>query len=120
MARQLDRDHSLVANLRQNPQALVEVQLALSLLWRVVDPAAAVHSGPHGLGTRAEEVLERALHHLLARIDLLELLRERDALLARMPDAGRTLLGAVGLEVLDVGVLDVEVRVGPELIRLLA
>lgn len=100
----------------------VEVQLVLSVLWRVVDASAAVeagHAGPHGLGHGAEQVVERAMHHLVARVDLVELLRDRELLLAQMPDAGRALLGAVGVEVLDVDLLDAEVRVGPELIRLL-
>lgn len=97
----------------------VELQLVLSVLWRVVEPAVAVHVIPPGGRTNAAELVERAVHHLVARVDLVDLLRDRDCLLAKLTDAGRSLLTAAGVEVLDADLLDAEVRVGPELIRLL-
>jgi regulator of protease activity HflC (stomatin/prohibitin superfamily) len=97
----------------------VEVRLVVSVLWCVVDPTLAVQAAPD---TRAatEDAVERALHHLVANVDLANRLRDRESTLARLPATALPLLSSFGVELIDVDLLDAEVRVGPELLQLLA
>jgi regulator of protease activity HflC (stomatin/prohibitin superfamily) len=97
----------------------VEVRLAINVLWRVVDPTLTVQSSPPARCVTADAV-ERALHHLIAKIDLVTLLRDREPMLTEITDATRPRLVPIGVELVDVNLLDAEVRVGSELLRLLA
>jgi regulator of protease activity HflC (stomatin/prohibitin superfamily) len=97
----------------------VEVRLVVSLLWCVADPKVAVQAVPDARAATAEAV-ERALHHLVANVDLAHLLRDREAVLSRLPVSALPLVSPLGVELVDVDLLDAEVRVGPELLRLLA
>ncbi len=97
----------------------VEVRLVVSLLWCVADPTRAVHAVPDARGATAAAA-ERALHHLVANVDLANLLRHREVVLSGLPVIALPLVRPIGVELVDVDLLDVEVRVGPELLRLLA
>lgn len=97
----------------------VEVRLVLSVFWRVADPVRAVRGEPE-TRTATADAVERALRHLVATVDLASLLRDREPMLARLAVRTGPLLGPVGVELVDVDLLDTEVRVGPELLRLLA
>jgi len=97
----------------------VEIRLVLSVLWRVTDPATAVHAAPDASAVVAD-VVERGLHHMVAELDLAILLRERESFIGRLPVAAFPIVSSFGAEVVDVDLLDAEVRVGPELLRLLA
>jgi regulator of protease activity HflC (stomatin/prohibitin superfamily) len=96
----------------------VEVRLVVSVLWCVVDPTLAVQAGPD-VRAATEDAVERALHHLVANVDLANLLRDRESI-AGLPATALPLLSSFGVELIDVDLLDAEVRVGPELLQLLA
>lgn len=97
----------------------VELRLVVSVLWCVADPTRAVNAVPDARAATAAAV-ERALHHLVANVDLANLLRNREMVLSRLPVIALPLVGPFGVELVDVDLLDAEVRVGPELLRLLA
>lgn len=97
----------------------VELRLVVSVLWCVTDPAVVAQAVPDAR-TAVADVVERGLHHLVANVDLADLLREREAFLARLPVTALPLVISLGVELVDVDLLDAEVRVGPELLRLLA
>ena len=97
----------------------VEVRLVVSVSWRVSHPALVVHAVPDARAATAAAV-ERALHHLVANVDLPQLLRDREVVLSRLPVIALPLVGPFGIELVDVDLLGAEVRVGPELLRLLA
>jgi regulator of protease activity HflC (stomatin/prohibitin superfamily) len=97
----------------------VEVRLVLSLSWVVDDPVAAAQATPDVRLATADGV-ERAAHHLFASIDLTAILRDREAVLSQLPVIALPLLTPLGARLVDVDVLDAQLRVGPELIRLLA
>jgi len=97
----------------------VEVRLVVSVLWCVADPTRAVRAVPDARAATAAAV-ERALHHLVANVDLAHLLRDREAVISRLPVSALPLVAPWGVELVDVDLLDAEVRVGPELLRLLA
>jgi regulator of protease activity HflC (stomatin/prohibitin superfamily) len=97
----------------------VEVRLVISVLWRVADFTLAAQAKPD-LWSATADAVDRALHHLVASVDLAALLRERETVLARLPAADLPLVARLGVELIDVDLLDAEVRVGPELLRLLA
>lgn len=97
----------------------VEVRLTVSVLWRVVDPTLVVRTVPDAR-TVVEAAVERGLHHLVATVDLAHLLREREVVLARLPATTQLLVAPLGVELVDVDLLGAEVRVGPELLGLLA
>jgi regulator of protease activity HflC (stomatin/prohibitin superfamily) len=96
-----------------------EVRLVVNVLWCVVDPTLAVHAVPDASGATADAV-ERALHHLVANLDLANLLRDRELFLTQLPVTALPLLTPLGVEVLDVDLLDAQVRVCPALLQLLA
>ena len=97
----------------------VEVRLVVSVWWCVADPRLAVTAVPD-TRTATAAALERALHHLVASVDLGDLLRNREVVLSRVPVIALPLLGTLGVGLVDLDLLDAEVRVGPELLRLLA
>jgi regulator of protease activity HflC (stomatin/prohibitin superfamily) len=97
----------------------VEVRLVASALWEVTDPEAAAAATPDARAAVADAI-DRALHHVVGRVDLAELLRDREAVLSWLPEATRPLMRRAGAELLDLDLLEVEVRVGPSLLRLLA
>lgn len=97
----------------------VEIRLVLSVLWSVADPALAAQAVPDAR-TAVADVVERGLHHLVANVDLANLLRDREAFLGRLPVTVLPLVSPLGAKLVDVDLLEAEVRVGPELLRLLA
>jgi regulator of protease activity HflC (stomatin/prohibitin superfamily) len=97
----------------------VEVRLVVSVLWCVVDPTLAVQAPPDARAA-TEDAVERALQDLVANVDLANLLRDRNSTLARLPATALPLLSSFGVELIDVDLRDAEVRVGPELLQLLA
>jgi regulator of protease activity HflC (stomatin/prohibitin superfamily) len=97
----------------------VEVRLVVSVLWGVADPTRAVRAVPDVRSATATAV-ERALHHLVANVDLAYLLRDREQILSQLPVTALPFVTPLGVELADVDLLDAEVRVGPELLRLLA
>ncbi len=97
----------------------VEVRVVVSVLWCVADPTRAVRAVPDARPATAAAV-ERALHHLVANVDLAQLLLYREVVLSRLPVIALPFVGPFGVELVDVDLLDAEVRVGPELLRLLA
>ena len=97
----------------------VEVRLVVSVLWEVTHPETAAAVVPDAR-TAATEAIERSLHHAVARVELSELLRDREAVLDRLAEDSGPMLRRAGAALLDIDLLDVEVRVGPELLRLLA
>jgi regulator of protease activity HflC (stomatin/prohibitin superfamily) len=96
----------------------VEVRLVLSLSWGVADPVAAAQAKPDVRLATADGV-ERAAHRLLASVDLSSLLRDREEVLSRLPVTALPLLAPLGVALVDVDLLDAQLRVGPELLRLL-
>jgi regulator of protease activity HflC (stomatin/prohibitin superfamily) len=96
-----------------------ELRLVVSVLWCVADPTLAVHAVPDARAATADAI-ERALHHLVANVDLANLLRDRGLFLAQLPVTALPLVNGLGAELLDVDLLDAQVRVCPELLRLLA
>jgi len=97
----------------------VEVRLTVSVLWRVAHPTLTLQAAPDARVATTEAV-ERALRHLIAHVDLANLLRNRETVLSRLPVTALPLVGPLGVELVDVDLLHAEVRVGPELLRLLA
>jgi regulator of protease activity HflC (stomatin/prohibitin superfamily) len=97
----------------------VEVRLVVSVLWCVVDLTLAVQAVPDARAA-TEDAVERALHHLVANVDLANLLRDRESALARLPATALPFLSSFGVELIDVDLCDAEVWVGPELLQLLA
>jgi regulator of protease activity HflC (stomatin/prohibitin superfamily) len=97
----------------------VEVRLVLSLSWAVTDPTAAAQAEPD-VRLATEAGVERAAHHLLASVALSTLLRDRENVLSRLPVIALPQLVPLGVELVDVDLLDAQLRVGPELLRLLA
>lgn len=95
-----------------------EIRLTVSVLWSVVDPSLAACAVPDPRSAAADAV-ERTIHHLVADVDLVNLLRDREALLSRLPDRALPLVRPWGVGLVDVTLLDAEVRAGPELLRLL-
>lgn len=96
----------------------VDVRLVVSVLWRVRQPSLVLQAVPDATALTAATV-ERVLHQLVANVDLATLLRDRGSLLTRLPVTASPLVSHCGVEIVDVDLLDVEVRVGPELLRLL-
>ena len=97
----------------------VEVRLVVSVRWCGVDSTLAVQAVPDARAA-TEDSVERALHHLVANVDLANLLRDRESTLARLPATAPPLLSSVGVELIDVDLRDTEVPVRPELLQLLA
>lgn len=96
----------------------VELRLVMSVLWQVTDPDLAARAG-RDITYTTIDVIERVLHHLVANVDLGDLLRNRDELLSRLPVTARPMTASIGVDLIDVDLVCAEVRVGPELLRLL-
>jgi regulator of protease activity HflC (stomatin/prohibitin superfamily) len=90
----------------------VEVRLVVSVLGCVVDPTLAVQAAPD-VRAATEDAVERALHDLVANVDLANRLRDRESTLARLPATALPLLSSFGVELIDVDLLDAEVRSAP-------
>jgi regulator of protease activity HflC (stomatin/prohibitin superfamily) len=95
-----------------------EVRLAASVLWQVHDPQSSIGASPD-IGTATESAVERWLRHVVASQDLATLLHGRQALPRDALEELQPLTTLVGVTVLDIDLLDVELRAGPELLRLL-
>lgn len=96
----------------------VEVRMAANVLWEVADPMAVARLRDEPDAYVAESV-ERTLHHMVAERDLGSLLHARHDVVAGLPGAADPLLRPLGMRLVDVDLLDLEVRVGAELLRLL-
>jgi regulator of protease activity HflC (stomatin/prohibitin superfamily) len=97
----------------------LEVRLVLSVLWCVADPTLVVHAAPEARAATADAV-ERALHLLVANVDLADLVRDSESILSRLPVIALPLVLPLGVELVDVELLDAQVQICPELFRLLA
>lgn len=95
-----------------------EVRVVASLLWRVVAPDRAAAVG-RDLAWVTAETVERELRRLLGNVDLACVLREREAVAARLSVTTLPLLGPLGVELVDTDLVDVALRGGPELANLL-
>ncbi len=95
-----------------------EVHAVGSVLWEVVDIPRTLNALPDP-ATVVAEAVERALHHLVGGSELAGLLRDRHDAVAGLPRALDSALESVGVRVVDVDLLDLDVRVGRELLRLL-
>lgn len=96
----------------------VTVRLHATLQWRTAAPGRAVAATPDA-ATATVDALDRALHHLVAGQDLSDLLRDREPLIRGLTTDLNAVTDHWGVEVLDVDLLDIEVRAGPELLRLM-
>lgn len=97
----------------------IDIHLTLSVLWQVRDPARAVGAGSGTQGAVADAV-ERRIHGLVGRTPLANLVSDPQTFLIEAAASTNELLGPVGMEVLDIDVVDTDIRVSPELLRLLA
>lgn len=96
----------------------VQTRVSITACWRVVDVPRAV-AAKAGAESATVEALERSLRRGVAHTTLADLLRDRQRIEAAVRDDADA-FERVGTEILDVDVLDVEVRAGGELLRLLA
>ncbi len=96
----------------------VDVRLTLSLLWRVTEPGQAVLASPDP-ATATADAAERSLHHLVAATDLAALLDGLPTLVEELLPRVNGLSEAWGVHLLDVEVFDAELRLGPQLRRLM-
>ncbi len=96
-----------------------EVRVVLSVLWQVTEPTAASGAEP-GAGSVTALVVERAVRREAAHADLGRLLRDQAALVRLTPEDETLLHEHAGVRVLDIAIVDTEVRASPELLRLLA
>jgi regulator of protease activity HflC (stomatin/prohibitin superfamily) len=96
----------------------VDVRITASLMWQVVDPARALSASPDP-ATATMDVVEHAVQAGVGEVDLRDLLADREAAMERVLPRADDATRQFGATVLDVGILDAEVRVGPELLRLL-
>lgn len=96
----------------------VEVRLVVNVLWCIADPVLAVQARPD-VRTATADAVDRALRQLVATVDLVALLRQRESFLERLPVTALPLVGPIGVGVVDVDLVDVELRVGPQLLRML-
>ena len=69
--------------------------------------------------TATSDAVERTLHHLIAETDLVDLLAHREDVLTRAVAVAPPLLAPLGVELTDIDLIDTEVRVGAQLLRLL-
>jgi regulator of protease activity HflC (stomatin/prohibitin superfamily) len=121
-------DRVAVVALRPPPMAPVvasgttadgaEVRVVVCVSWEVVEARRTLGAAPD-TATVIEEAVVRALHHLVAGAGLADLLRDRHHQVGSLPRVLAPVLAAVGVRVADVDLLDLEVRVGAELLRLL-
>lgn len=95
----------------------VQLTIMVSVLWRVTDPVAAIIGAHPDLQTATADIAERGLRHLVAGVDLAQLLRDRETFLGRLPATTHPLLEPIGVEVLDVDWLHADLPAGPELLR---
>lgn len=96
----------------------VEVQLVVSVLYRIVDAPLVVASATDSREVTSDTV-ERTLHHLIAETDLVDLLTHREDVLNRAVAVAPPLLAPLGVELTDIDLIDTEVRMGAQLLRLL-
>ncbi len=95
-----------------------EVRLVVSVLWEVTDPQRTLTAFPDP-GTVIAEAVERALRHLVAETSLVDLLQQRHQDVSSLPPVLLPVLAPTGVRVVDVDLLDLDVRVGAELLRLI-
>jgi regulator of protease activity HflC (stomatin/prohibitin superfamily) len=96
----------------------VDVRITASLTWQVVDPVLALSASPDPT-TATVDAVEHGAQTGISEIDLRDLLADREAAMERVLPRADEATRQFGVAVLDLDVLDTEVRVGPELLRLL-
>ncbi|HET6562678.1 MAG TPA: hypothetical protein VFG72_12445, partial [Marmoricola sp.] len=87
--------------------------------WRLVDPERSLLAVPDA-GTATADAVEHATRQVVHETELRVLVEGRTAALMDVADRASATAHEWGATVLDVDVLDVELRAGPELVRLLA
>lgn len=92
------------------------LRLLLAMVWDVRDPMATVRV-EHFPGSATEQAVAAAVRHSVAAVDTEEFLAGREAMMRQVPAMADEVTGAWGVTVLDVELLDVELRAGPELLR---
>lgn len=95
-----------------------DVRVSASLLWQVEDAEAALLAIPSA-ASATEDAVERGLHRLVRRHGLATLLHRPEEAIAGLSEEVTTTTRGWGVRVLDVTLLDLGVRAGPELRRLL-
>jgi regulator of protease activity HflC (stomatin/prohibitin superfamily) len=96
----------------------VDVRMELSVRWRVVDPARSLLAVPDA-ATATADAVEHAARHVVNETPLRALVEERSDVLAGLDERASAVTAEWGAAVLDVDALEVELRAGPELLRLL-
>ncbi len=96
----------------------VELRLTLSLLWQLTDPELAILASPDP-GTSTADAVERCLHHVVESTELRALLDDLATLADDLVPRANQLCSAWGTHLLDVEVFDAELRLGPQLRRLM-
>jgi regulator of protease activity HflC (stomatin/prohibitin superfamily) len=96
----------------------VDVRVDLSVLWRLVEPERSLRAVPD-VATATADAVEHTARQVLGETTLRALVEERTATLADVDARTSAIAKEWGATVMDVDVLDVEVRAGPPLVRLL-
>lgn len=96
----------------------VDVRVDLSVLWRLVEPERSLRA-VLDVAAATADAAEHTARRALGETTLRTLLEERTAALADVDVRTSAAAREWGATVLDVDVLDVEVRAGPALVRLL-
>jgi regulator of protease activity HflC (stomatin/prohibitin superfamily) len=96
----------------------VDVRVDLSVLWQLVEPERSLRAVPD-VATATADAVEHTARQSLGETTLRTLVEERTAALADVDARSSAAAREWGATVLDVDVLDVEVRAGPALVRLL-
>jgi regulator of protease activity HflC (stomatin/prohibitin superfamily) len=96
----------------------VDVRLDLSVLWRVLEPERSLRAVPD-VAVATADAVEHAARQVIGETDLRALVAERVSALAGLGARASAVAQEWGVAVLDVDALDVELRAGPELGRLL-
>lgn len=96
----------------------VDVRVDLSVLWRLVEPERSLRAVP-GVATATADAVEHTARQVVGEITLRTLVEKRTAALSHVHARASATAREWGATVSDVDVLDVEVRAGPALARLL-
>lgn len=94
------------------------VRILVGVLWQVHDARASLRACPDSASATSEAV-ERRLHHLVGEQELVPLLRDRERLFTQIEAELAPVVAEWGVTILDITVLDIELRTAPELLRIL-
>ena len=96
----------------------VDVRVDLSVVWQLVEPERSLRAVPDVV-TATADAIEHAARQVVHETGLRALVEERAAALEGVASRASATAQEWGVTVLDTDVLDVELRAGPELARLL-